>query len=144
MNAQEIFLPMLGMMTLTAVVWFHMYAKRLPAMRRAGLDAQAYATPGKIAEHLSEDVNNPANNFKNLFELPVLFYGLCFYLFLSGNVDAAYLIAAWLFFLFRVAHSIVHCTRNIVMLRFLLYSGAAFSLWFMLGRAVLNVLNGMS
>lgn len=113
-------------------------------MQKAGLSAQTYTTPDKMAEHLSERVNNPANNFKNLFELPVLFYGLCLYLFASGNVDVAYLVAAWLFLVFRTFHSIVHCTSNIVMLRFSLYSGAAFSLWFMLGRAVLAELSAIN
>lgn len=144
MNAEVIFLPMLGMMVLTAIVWFYMYARRIPAMQKAGLSAQTYTTPDKTAEHLSERMNNPANNFNNLFELPVLFYGLCLYLFVSGNVDVAYLIAAWLFLLFRIFHSIVHCTSNIVMLRFSLYSGAAFALWFMLGRAVLAELSAIN
>ena len=137
MNPEAIFLPMLATMTLTAIVWFYMYARRIPAMRRARVSVQTYTTPDKVAEHLSEEVNYSANNLKNLFEVPVLFYGLCLYLFVSGNADAVYVIAAWLFFLFRMFHSIVHCTRNIVMLRFYLYAGSALALWFMLGRALI-------
>ena len=140
MNAEAIFLPMLATMALTAVVWFYMYARRIPAMRRAGVSAQTYTTPDKAVEYLSDEVNYSAHNLKNLFEVPVLYYGLCLYLFVSGNVDLAYVVAAWLFFLFRAFHSVVHCTRNIVMLRFYLYSGAALSLWFMLGRALIGEL----
>ena len=91
-------------------------------------------------EYLSDEVNYSANNLKNLFEVPVLYYGLCLYLFVTGNVDLAYVVAAWLFFLFRAFHSVVHCTKNIVMLRFYLYSGAALSLWFMLGKALIGEL----
>ncbi len=137
MNSTAIFLPMLTTMALTAVVWFYMYAKRIPAMRKAGVSVQTYTTPEKIAEHLPEAVNFPANNLKNLFELPTLFYGLCLYLFVSDNVDMIYVSAAWLFFALRAGHSIVHCTVNIVMLRFYLYAAAALALWFMLGRALL-------
>jgi len=137
MNGQAIFLPMLATMTLTAVVWFYMYARRIPAMRRAGVSVQTYTTPDTVAEYLPDEVNYSANNLKNLFEVPILYYGLCLYLFVSGNVDTAYVIAAWLFFLLRLFHSIVHCTKNIVMLRFYLYSGAALALWFMLGRALI-------
>ena len=36
MSNEQILLPMLGMMVLTAVVWFVLYAKRMPAMRRGG------------------------------------------------------------------------------------------------------------
>ncbi len=109
-------------------------------MRRARVSVQTYTTPDKVTEHLPEDVNYAANNLKNLFEVPVLFYGLCLYLFVSGNVDAAYVVAAWLFFLLRAFHSIVHCTHNIVMLRFYLYASSALALWFMLGRALITEL----
>jgi hypothetical protein len=140
MNAETIFLPMLATMTLTAIVWFYMYARRIPAMRRARVSVQTYTTPDTIVEHLSAEVNYSANNLKNLFELPVLFYGLCLYLFVSGNVDTVYVVAAWTFFLCRVLHSIVHCTINIVILRFYLYVGGALALWFMLGRALVTEL----
>jgi len=137
MNPEAIFIPMLATMTLTAIVWFYMYARRIPAMRRARVSVQTYTTPDKVAKHLSEEVNYSANNLKNLFEVPILFYGLCLYLFVSGNVDIAYVVAAWCFFLFRALHSIVHCTRNIVMLRFYLYAGSALALWLILGRALI-------
>jgi len=138
MNADVIFLPMLGMMLLTAVVWFYLYSIRIPAMKRARVAVQTYTTPDKVVEHLPEEANYPANNFNNLFQLPVLFYGLCLYLFVSGNVDGIYVVAAWAFFVLRVLHSIVHCTRNIVVVRFYLYAAGAMVLWFMLGRALID------
>ena len=138
MNGQVIFLPMLATMLLTAVVWFYMYARRIPAMYRVGLVAQTYTTPDKTAEHLPAEVNYSANNFKNLCELPILFYGLSLYLFVTQNVDAIYIAAAWGFFALRTLHSIVHCTKNIVMLRFYLYVASSMALWFMLGRALIT------
>lgn len=137
MSGDAIFLPMLATMTLTAMVWFYMYARRIPAMRRARVSVQTYTTPDKVNEVLPEEINYSANNLKNLFEIPILFYGLCLYLNVSANVDIAYVVAAWLFFVFRVLHSIVHCGSNIVMLRFYLYVASALALWFMLGRALL-------
>lgn len=137
MNGQAIFLPMLATMALTALVWFYMYALRIPAMYKAGLATQTYTTPGTMDEHLPAEVNYPAYNLKNLCELPILFYGLCLYLFVSGNVDALYVYAAWIFFGSRALHSIMHCTKNIVIVRFYLYSAGAVTLWFMLGRALI-------
>ena len=136
MMKEQILLPMLGMMVLTAVVWFVLYAKRIPAMRKAGKPAQAYTTPDRGLEILPDEVSYPAYNFKNLFELPVLFYALCLYLYVTSTADGADVIAAWIFLVFRVVHSAIHCTVNIVMARFLAYSAAALALWFMLGRAV--------
>lgn len=140
MNNQLILQPMIGMMLLTAVVWFVMFAKRIPAMKIAGVPAQKYTTPEKAIELLPDSVNFSAHNLKNLFELPVLFYGLCLYLYVSGNVDTVYVLAAWSFFALRVLHSIVHCTRNIVIVRFYLYATGALVLWLMLGRALIGAI----
>jgi len=139
MNNEQILLPMLGMMLLTAIVWFVLYARRIPAMRKAGKPVQTYTTPDKSVNLLPEEVSYPSNNLKNLFELPVLFYALCLYLYVTGTAQSPDVFAAWLFLLFRVIHSAIHCTVNIVMARFLAYSAAALALWFMLGRALWSV-----
>ena len=136
MSSEQIILPMLGMMFLTAVVWFVLYARRIPAMRKAGKPVQAYTTPDKSVGLLPEEISYPSNNFKNLFELPVIFYALCLYLFVTQSAQQADVIAAWIFLVFRVIHSAIHCTVNIVMLRFLAYTMATFALLFMLVRAV--------
>ena len=139
MRNEQILLPMLGMMVLTAVVWFVLYARRIPAMRKARKPAQVYTTPDKVVDLLPEEVSYPANNLKNLFELPVIFYALCLYFYVTATAGTAEVFAAWLFLLFRVVHSAIHCTLNIVMARFLAYCAAALALWFMLGRALWGV-----
>lgn len=139
MNNELILQPMLGMMILTALVWFVMYAKRIPAMKRARVPVQTYTTPEKAIELLPDSVNYPAYNLKNLFELPVLFYALCLVLYVTATVDMTNVIAAWLFFVFRVLHSFVHCTSNVVMVRFYLYSASALALWFLLARTAINI-----
>ena len=82
-----------------------------------------------------EHVQYPANNFKNLFELPVLFYVICLYLYVTGSADTAYLLAAWAFVALRAVHSLIQCTTNIVMHRFAAYMAGAAALWFMVLRA---------
>lgn len=141
MTNEPILMPMLGMMVLTAVVWVLLYARRLPAMRKAGLPAQEYTTPDKGARLLPESVSYPSNNLKNLFELPVLFYALCLYLSVTGTAGPPDIVAAWAFLGFRVLHSAIHCTLNIVVARFIAYALAAAALWFMLARAVLVALS---
>ena len=136
MSGAAILQPMLAMMVLTAVVWFWLYAVRIPAMRKAQRPVQAYTTPETGTLQLPEEANYPSNNFKNLFELPVIFYALCLYLYLTGTAGQVDVIAAWAFFVFRAMHSAIHCTVNIVMARFATYAAAALALWLMLGRAV--------
>lgn len=138
MSADTIFQPMLGVMALTFVVWVYLYAVRIPAMKKARKPVQTYTVPDTVTEHLPQEANYPANNFKNLFELPVLFYVLCLYLYLTDTVDALHVYAAWAFFVFRVAHSVVHCTYNRVYHRFVLYCLSAIALFLMLIRAIIN------
>jgi hypothetical protein len=95
-------------------------------------------TPAELARRSPPSVSNPSDNLKNLFEVPVIFYALVIYLYVTELVDNVYLIAAWLFVLFRVLHSAVHCTINIVILRFILYAVSSVIMFFMLFRALIG------
>jgi hypothetical protein len=83
-------------------------------------------------------VSNPSDNFKNLFEIPVLFYALALYLYATRQVDVAYVCAAWAFVGLRALHSAVHCTINVVIVRFYLYLLSTLILWFVVIRAALR------
>jgi hypothetical protein len=139
MNQTVIFAPFLTMMLLTLIVWFYMYAKRIPLIQKSKISPNEL-TAAELARISPAAVSNPSDNLKNLFELPTLFYGLALYLHVTNKVDEAYLIAAWVFATFRVLHSAVHCTVNIVLLRFWLYCISALALWFMVVRSALNAL----
>jgi hypothetical protein len=136
-----IFAPFLTTMLLTLIVWFYMYARRIPHIQKSKINPNDL-TPAELARISPPSVSNPSDNLKNLFELPALFYGLVLYLFVTSSVDETYLIAAWIFATFRVLHSAVHCTVNIVLLRFWLYCVSALALWFMVVRAALSGLTG--
>ncbi len=127
------------MMVLTFIVWIVMYQRRIRYVVTNRVDPESLSSPESAAAILPEAVLAPANNLRNLFELPVLFYALCLYLYLSSSVDAGHVIAAWLFVALRILHSYVHCTSNRVMLRFQLYVAGSLALWFMLARAVAEV-----
>jgi hypothetical protein len=139
MNQSAIFAPFLATMLLTLIVWFYMYSKRIPLIQKSKVNPNEL-TPAELARISPRSVSNPSDNLKNLFELPTLFYGLVLYLFVSNKVDETYLIAAWIFAAFRVLHSAVHCTVNIVILRFWLYCISALGLWFMVARAAVSAL----
>ena len=139
MQGAEIFTPLVGMLLLTFVVWVVMYVRRLNFLITNKIDSQRLTTPERGAQIIPEEISYPAYNLKNLFELPVVFYALCLYLFATGNVDAVTVTAAWVFLGFRVVHSLIHCTRNIVMPRFLAYMAGSLVLWFMVLRAALDL-----
>jgi hypothetical protein len=135
MPQTAIFGPFFTMMFLTLVVWVYMYIRRLRFISRNKINAQDLAVPGALAQLSPPDVSNPSDNLKNLFEIPVLFYVLVLYLFVTKQVDALYVISAWCFVVFRVLHSAVHCTINIVILRFALYAFSTLAIWFIAVRA---------
>ncbi|HTO68937.1 MAG TPA: MAPEG family protein [Myxococcota bacterium] len=138
MEKTAIFGPFFATMALTLAVWIYMYAKRIAFINANQISPRDMEVPGKLAEISPADVSNPSDNFKNLFEMPVLFYAICLYLYASGQVDAAYVGAGWAFAAFRVLHSAVHCTFNRVMVRFYLYLVSSLALWFMVLRAALG------
>lgn len=139
MQNSAIFAPFIGMLVLTFVVWTVMYTRRLIFLKTNKIDPQRLTTPDKAAEIIPEEISYPAQNLRNLFELPVVFYALCLYLYVTSNVDSVYVIAAWAFLGLRIVHSAIHCTRNIVVLRFLAYFVGALVAWFMVLRAALDV-----
>ena len=136
MDQTEIFRPFCATMLLTLVVWVYMYGRRLPFIFSSGLDPKQM-TPLELARLSPPQVSNPSDNLKNLFELPTVFYVVVLYIYVTNQVDAAYLWAAWGFFLFRALHSAVHCTFNFIPLRFALYVVSAGALWFIVLRAAL-------
>jgi hypothetical protein len=84
-------------------------------------------------------VNAPANNFTNLCEVPVIFYAVCVAAFSLQLVDGLLLNCAWAFVALRVVHSIVHCTYNRVMHRFMAYLGSSLLVWFMVVKVALGI-----
>lgn len=133
MNQQAIFLPVITLFVLTMCVWLYLFAKRVPFINKNFENSQEI-TPLELQRRSPPDVSNPSDNLKNLFELPVVFYAAALGVFVLGLVDQTYLVAAWVFAVFRVLHSLVHCTFNHVMTRFVLYLIASLALWFIVLR----------
>jgi hypothetical protein len=139
MQQTAIFAPFFAMILLTFVVWVYMYARRISFMRSSNLKPEQL-TPAELARLSPPHVSNPSDNLKNLFEVPTIFYALALYLFVTDQVDLVYLIASWVFVALRIAHSAVHCTVNIIILRFWLYFVSTAALWFILMRAAIRAL----
>ncbi|HVI60062.1 MAG TPA: MAPEG family protein [Luteimonas sp.] len=128
---RAIFLPAFAMAALTLVVWLRMYTTRIAQMKRERIHPQAVATSAQAAARLTD--SKAADNFRNLFELPVLFYLALVIAAVSGLATTGVLVLAWLFVLLRVAHSAIHCSYNKVMHRFQAYLAGGVVLWVLWG-----------
>jgi hypothetical protein len=131
-----IFSPFFAMVFLTLLVWVYMYIRRISFITSRKLTPKDL-TPSAFAQISPPSVSNPSDNLKNLFEIPIIFYALVLYLFITKQVDAVYVSAAWVFVVFRTLHSAVHCTFNRIILRFYLYLFSTIAVWFTAIRAAL-------
>ena len=151
MIAQEdIFGPFLALQLLSIVVWFFMYSKRIPFIdnyiakqKKDGVPLKSEDLGDPSSKHYlpmiaPQSVMTSSDNLRNLFEVPVMFYAMTGYLYMTRVVDETYLWTAWTFVLLRFLHSVIHCTFNAVMPRFLIYVASSMALWFMIVRATIN------
>lgn len=129
-----LFLPGLAMVALTFVVLGVMFRRRVAQMRRDRIRPQQVATSQQAAA-LYADVA-PADNFRNLFEMPVLFYFALAVAAISGQTGPLVVGLAWAYVAARIAHSVIQCTYNRVMHRFRAFAASVFvllALWSVLG-----------
>ena len=104
------------MVMLTFMVGVRLLWVRSAEMREKRVHPQAAATSVQIAAKLQNV--QAADNFKNLFETPVLFYALVA-IAVGVQYTPNWLVAgAWLYVFSRIVHSLIHCTYNRVMHRF--------------------------
>ncbi len=109
----------LAMVLLTFVVGLAILFTRVGEMRRRQIHPRAVSTSTKMAATF-ENVK-PADNFRNLFEVPVLFYALVGVALAIGVVPSWLAMGAWVFVALRVAHSVIHCTYNDVYHRLVVF-----------------------
>ena len=118
--ATAILWPAVAMAGLTFLVWVRLYQLRLGEMARKRIDAQQLANAADSVRLLVD--TRASDNFRNLFELPVLFYPGVLIAAQIGVSDAGSIALAWAFVALRAVHSVVHCTYNHVMTRFVAYA----------------------
>ena len=114
-----IFWPLVAQVVLVAIVAVRMYVVRVWEIRAQHIDPQSMAT-SRIAAQAFQNVA-AADNFRNLFEIPVLFFAVCAALAITDSVTPLQLVLAWLYVGLRAVHSFIHVTYNRVMHRFSVY-----------------------
>ena len=111
----------------TMLMWVWMYATRIPAMRRAGVDAGKLVggTGSNLDAVLPPETQWKAHNYNHLMEQPTVFYAVSLALAVGGQGDGLNATLAWAYVALRIAHSIVQATINRVMVRFVLFALAS-------------------
>jgi len=137
--AWKILTPMLALIVWTFVMWFWMYATRIPAMRIAGIDPARIKRKDEL-DALPVSVKQIADNYNHLHEQPTLFYALALYCQVAGTADPLNVGLAWGYVALRIAHSLIQCTVNFVPLRFVVFAASSLVLMAITARNVLALL----
>lgn len=114
MNQNLMILPVFAQVLLTLGVMSVMGARRRTALQTKATRMKDIAL-GQDA--WPEDAMKAANNYKNLFEMPVLFFAACAFAMITKSVDVTLLALAFLFVAARIVHSTIHLGTNSVMPR---------------------------
>ena len=138
-NLMTMMAPVLGLIVWTLFILVWLYVRRIPAMRKAGID------PAKIKgseSYASMPPMDPkavwvADNYNHLHEQPTIFYALCIYSHLMGVADEINAGLAWAYVGIRVVHSLIQITSNYVPVRFVVFNIGSLVLMIIAGRNVL-------
>ena len=124
--------PVLALVVWTLIMLIWMYAGRLPAFARAGIDPNDARHPdaGYNAK-IPANVRAAADNYNHLHEQPTIFYALMFFAALTGGGDKIMFWLGCAYVIVRIVHSFVQVLSPQVAQRFVL---------FMLGSAILVVM----
>ncbi|MGY0652425.1 MAPEG family protein [Luteimonas sp. A537] len=126
MTSNLILWPAVVLIALTFVVAVVMYRRRVSVMKRERVHPQSVALSAQIAQRLTD--TRASDNYRNLFELPVLFYFAVAVAIGAGVRDPWVLGLAWGFVALRIVHSMIHCGYNKVMHRFQVFIAGFFVL----------------
>lgn len=140
MYFKPLLLPLLAQVALSFIVMISMYRTRVAEIKSKHIHPQKLDTRSHSKEFLKESAP-AADNYSNLFELPVLFYTAILLTLILMVQDSILVILAWAFVISRYLHSFVHITYNKVMHRFTVFLFSSFVLlafWVRLGWIILQ------
>ena len=115
-----ILLPTFALVLLIFVIWIVMMAGRGRHMRTTPPRAEDFANNESAGRYFAP-VEMPSNNFRNLFEMPVVYFALVPLLILADAANIIQVTFAWAFVFLRIGHSFVHVGPNKVPVRATLY-----------------------
>ena len=138
MEAPGLLAPVLALVAWTFVLWFWMYATRIPAMQKAQVDVAELSRTGAPLI-LPPEVARVADNYNHLHEQPTLFYAVALAAQLAGVTDGVSVRLAWAYVMLRVVHSLIQATRNVIPLRFAVFAAGSLVLLALLVRTALRL-----
>lgn len=82
-----------------------------------------------------------ADNFRNLFETPILFYAAMLFASLTNQTGYLLIALSWFYVGLRIVHSVIQCNYNKVMHRFYVFLASVavlLAIWLVLAMSMLK------
>jgi hypothetical protein len=137
MNANQILIfAGIAQVALTFIVGFVLFFRRVAELNRRKINPQKIATSIQSSS-VMEDIR-ASDNFKHLFEVPVLFYFLCSIILATNTATPLLAMLACVFVGLRYIHSYIQCGQNKVMPRFYVFVASSIILLIMWAIFALN------
>jgi hypothetical protein len=139
MNITAFFWPAFALVLLTFCVMIRMLMSRVAQMKTLKVHPQAVSTSAQQSAMLPD--TRASDNFRNLFELPVLFYAALCFATLMQSSSQVLIILAWVYVGLRIVHSLIQCGYNKVMHRFYAFFTSVWvllAMWFALAYSLIT------
>jgi hypothetical protein len=120
--------PVFAHVTMIFISVFSLGFARVASVRRGEVKVRDIALD---SEKWPDKLRKRANNYRNQFELPVLFYAVVAFILAIGVAGPVELILAWIFVATRFVHTYIHMGSNYVRHRFYAFAASAFTLTLM-------------
>jgi hypothetical protein len=119
MDPKQIFLPVLVQVLITIAGFMLLGVRKAKALKTGGVDSTKTALDN---DAWPDYVLMVSNNMRNQFQVPVLFYVLCFIFYALDSVTTTVLYLAWAFVISRIIHAYIHMSSNYVPARFRVFA----------------------
>ena len=131
MDYSPILAPVVALVAWTLVIMVWMAAARRRAFAQMGINWGTIPR-GSRGSNLDgkapDEAQWPSHNYNHLMEQPTIFYAIALTLAMMDFGGGINLWLAWGYVVFRIVHSLVQCTVNIVAIRFPLFALASLCL----------------
>ena len=135
-----IFLPAVAMVLLTAAVTFRMFFERVGQMKAERIPFRDIPSGSQMAARFAD--TRAADNYRNLFEAPVLFYLALLVAFVTAQVSPLVLGLACAYAALRYVHTYIHCTYNRIKHRLYVFLASNVVLWVLWAVLATGLLRG--
>jgi hypothetical protein len=133
--------PVVALVAWSIVMLFWLAFTRAPYVRNRG-ELPAGSRGADLERAHPGRAHWPAHNYQHLMEQPTIFYAIVFVLVFMNFDPPINVWLAWGYVAFRIAHSLVQATVNIVRVRFVLFLGATLCLLGLTTHAALRLIHG--